>query len=265
MSPRATATTTLSIQDIRRGYRRCPQTTVGEARRPGLRRERASARPSQGPLFRRPFSTAAGCACPARHARRGASLKTADTTEPSLLRPAAGVSGRRGSTVTVETCLRSLIPGIIRRQVRKAKAIRHELVGHELVRDQRSEVVPPRDHPSRRVEESRGASTPGGRSACGRRRRLLRWPRWRGATACGTAQQSRSTATARATQSEGQLAGLTADQIARRAIADLAAVSSVHIAGSAGQDGQTAFLDLTAPRRSAQTCPPRPAAGHRRK
>jgi len=50
---------------------------------------------------------------------------------------------------------------------------------------------------------------------------------------------------ARATQSEGPLAGLTADQIAHRAIADLAAVSSVHVAGSTGQDGQTAFLDLT--------------------
>jgi hypothetical protein len=66
-----------------------------------------------------------------------------------------------------------------------------------------------------------------------------------GATACGTAQPSPPAAAARATQSEGPLAGLTADQIARRAIADLAAVSSVHIAGSAGQDGQTAFLDVT--------------------
>src|SRR6266702_1862394 len=66
-----------------------------------------------------------------------------------------------------------------------------------------------------------------------------------GATACGTAQLSLSAPAARATQSEGPLAGLTADQIARRAIADLAAVSSVHIAGSAGQDGQTAFLDQT--------------------
>jgi hypothetical protein len=66
-----------------------------------------------------------------------------------------------------------------------------------------------------------------------------------GATACGTAQLSPSAPAARATQSEGPLAGLTADQIARRAIADLAAVSSVHVAGSTGQDGQTAFLDLT--------------------
>jgi hypothetical protein len=65
-----------------------------------------------------------------------------------------------------------------------------------------------------------------------------------GATACGTAQLSPAAAAAKATQSEGPLAGLTADQIARRATADLAAVSSVHIAGSAGQDGQTAFLDV---------------------
>jgi len=63
--------------------------------------------------------------------------------------------------------------------------------------------------------------------------------------ACGTAQLTPSAPAARVTQSEGSLAGLTADQIARRAIADLAAVPSVHIAGSTGQDGQTAFLDLT--------------------
>ena len=66
-----------------------------------------------------------------------------------------------------------------------------------------------------------------------------------GATACGTAQLSPPASAARATQSEGPLAGLTADQIARRATTDLAAVSSVRIAGSTGQDGQTAFLDLT--------------------
>lgn len=65
-----------------------------------------------------------------------------------------------------------------------------------------------------------------------------------GAIACGTAQLSPSAAAARATQSEGPLAGMTAGQIARRAIADLAAVSSVHVAGSTGQDGQTAVLDV---------------------
>jgi hypothetical protein len=63
-----------------------------------------------------------------------------------------------------------------------------------------------------------------------------------GATACGTAHPSLS---ARSRPSASPLAGLTADQIARKAIADLAAVSSVHIAGSVGQDGQTGFADLT--------------------
>ena len=67
-----------------------------------------------------------------------------------------------------------------------------------------------------------------------------------GATACGSAQPGPSAAAARATQSQGPLAGLTADQVARRAIADLAAVSSVHVTGSAGSHGQAAFLDLTA-------------------
>ncbi len=63
-----------------------------------------------------------------------------------------------------------------------------------------------------------------------------------GATACGTTHPGPS---APATLSANPLAGLTADQIARRAIADLAAASSVRIAGSVGQDGQTAFVDLT--------------------
>jgi hypothetical protein len=67
-----------------------------------------------------------------------------------------------------------------------------------------------------------------------------------GATACGTAQLSPPAPAARATQSAGPLAGLTAGQIARRAIADLAAVSSVRIAGSTGQDGQIAVLDVAA-------------------
>jgi hypothetical protein len=63
-----------------------------------------------------------------------------------------------------------------------------------------------------------------------------------GATACGTAHPGPS---APATPSASPLAGLTADQIARKAIADLAAASSVHVAGSVGQDGQTGFADLT--------------------
>ena len=63
-----------------------------------------------------------------------------------------------------------------------------------------------------------------------------------GATACGTARPGPS---ARAAPSANPLAGLNANQIARKAIADLAAASSVHITGSVGQDGQSAFADLT--------------------
>jgi hypothetical protein len=63
-----------------------------------------------------------------------------------------------------------------------------------------------------------------------------------GATACGTTHPGPS---ALAAPSANPLAGLTADQIARKAIADLAAASSVRISGSVGQDGQTAFADLT--------------------
>jgi len=62
-----------------------------------------------------------------------------------------------------------------------------------------------------------------------------------GATACGAARPGPS---ARAAPSANPLAGLTAGQIARKAIADLAAASSVHITGSVGQDGQTAVADL---------------------
>jgi hypothetical protein len=65
-----------------------------------------------------------------------------------------------------------------------------------------------------------------------------------GVTACGTTQPSLSPA-ATANRSQDPLAGLTADQIARKAVADLAAVSSVRISGSTGQDGQTALVDLT--------------------
>ena len=63
-----------------------------------------------------------------------------------------------------------------------------------------------------------------------------------GATACGTARPGASAPSA---PSANPLAGLTADQIARKAVADLAAVSSVRISGWVGQDGQTAFADLT--------------------
>jgi hypothetical protein len=57
---------------------------------------------------------------------------------------------------------------------------------------------------------------------------------------------------AQATPSANPLAGLTAGQIARKAIADLATVSSVHITGSAGQDGQIGILDLILGARGCQ-------------
>jgi hypothetical protein len=62
------------------------------------------------------------------------------------------------------------------------------------------------------------------------------------AAACGTAHPGPS---APATSSANPLAGLTADQIARKAVADLAAASWVRIAGSVGQGGQAGFVDLT--------------------
>ena len=68
--------------------------------------------------------------------------------------------------------------------------------------------------------------------------------------ACGTSASSGSagsntTATASGQPSGNPLAGLTADQIASRATADLKAVSSVHIAGSAADSGQTFVMNLT--------------------
>jgi hypothetical protein len=63
-----------------------------------------------------------------------------------------------------------------------------------------------------------------------------------GTTACAAAHPGPS---APATPSANPLAGLTAGQITRKAIADLAAVSSVRIAGSAGQGGQTGFFEMT--------------------
>jgi len=59
--------------------------------------------------------------------------------------------------------------------------------------------------------------------------------------ACGAAHPGPS---APAATPASPLAGLTADQIARKAVADLAAVSSVHVSGTVGQDGQTASADL---------------------
>ena len=67
------------------------------------------------------------------------------------------------------------------------------------------------------------------------------------AAGCGTAGSTSSTAgtPALATPSGNPLAGLTADQIATKAEADLKAASSVHIAGPVTDSGQTYVLDLT--------------------
>jgi hypothetical protein len=67
-----------------------------------------------------------------------------------------------------------------------------------------------------------------------------------GATACGTTASSQSAQAASATPSANPLAGLTADQIAAKAIADLKAASSVHFAGSVTDSGATYAVDLTA-------------------
>jgi hypothetical protein len=57
-----------------------------------------------------------------------------------------------------------------------------------------------------------------------------------GATACGSS----------AAPSANPLAGLTADQIAAKAVANLRAASSVHYAGSITESGETDAVDLTA-------------------
>lgn len=67
--------------------------------------------------------------------------------------------------------------------------------------------------------------------------------------ACGTSASSTSatannTATAAAKPSGNPLAGLTADQIASKATADLKAVSSVHMTGSVTDSGQTYVMNL---------------------
>jgi hypothetical protein len=66
-----------------------------------------------------------------------------------------------------------------------------------------------------------------------------------GAAACGTAHPGPSAAATPTVSPASPLAGLTAKQIARKAVADLAAVSSVRVTGSVGQDGQKASVDLT--------------------
>lgn len=67
-----------------------------------------------------------------------------------------------------------------------------------------------------------------------------------GAAACGTTASSHPAQAASATPSANPLAGLTAGQIAAKAIADLKAASSVHVAGSVTDSGATYAVDLTA-------------------
>jgi len=66
-----------------------------------------------------------------------------------------------------------------------------------------------------------------------------------GTAACGASSASSSGTSVPATPSASPLAGLTADQIASKAFADLASVSSVHLADSVVQSGQALVLDLT--------------------
>jgi hypothetical protein len=67
-----------------------------------------------------------------------------------------------------------------------------------------------------------------------------------GAAACGTTTSSHPAQAASATTSANPLAGLTAGQIAAKAIADLKAASSVHYAGSVTDSGAAYDVDLTA-------------------
>lgn len=69
-----------------------------------------------------------------------------------------------------------------------------------------------------------------------------------GAAACGTASSGssgNSGPSAPATPSANPLAGLTADRILTEAVADLKTASSVHVAGTVVDSGQTVTLDLT--------------------
>lgn len=69
-----------------------------------------------------------------------------------------------------------------------------------------------------------------------------------GAAACGTAPSGASAQSARpasARPAAGPLAGLTADQIVRKAAADLKTAPSVHVAGSGKDSGQTVVFNMT--------------------
>jgi hypothetical protein len=67
-----------------------------------------------------------------------------------------------------------------------------------------------------------------------------------GITACGTAASSHPAQAASTTPPANPLAGLTADQIAAKAVANLKAASSVRYAGSVTDSGATYVVDLTA-------------------
>jgi hypothetical protein len=67
-----------------------------------------------------------------------------------------------------------------------------------------------------------------------------------GITACGTAASGHPAQAASTTPPANPLAGLTADQIAAKAVANLKAASSVHYAGSVTDSGATYAVDLTA-------------------
>jgi hypothetical protein len=68
---------------------------------------------------------------------------------------------------------------------------------------------------------------------------------WITVISCGTTTSSPSATTASAKPSVNPLAGLTADQIVSKVIADFKAASSVHAAGWLKDSGQTLALDVT--------------------
>lgn len=83
-----------------------------------------------------------------------------------------------------------------------------------------------------------GAAILGGAAGCGSAAPA-------GANAPATSTATRGSASASASTSGGALAALSADEIARRASANLKRVSSVHIAGSVTDSGQHITMKLT--------------------
>lgn len=66
-----------------------------------------------------------------------------------------------------------------------------------------------------------------------------------GCAACASASSGTKSATSLSKSQTGPFAGLTANRIAAMAVADLKAVSSVHVVGSLVSSGRTFVLDLT--------------------